>query len=132
MRIKNTLLIIGSLILIMAVILGIGIYSNIFIAGSSKKLEKSLNAVEVELEKGNVETAGQKLETLQSDWDKTRKSWSILTDHIEIDNITTTMKKMAALVKQGEVSDALAESSTLKEYITHIPRKESLTLENVM
>lgn len=132
MRSSNTLKIISALILLVIMILGIGIYSNNVLTTSSKKMEDMVVRIEENAKAGNWEKAQEELSIIEKDWYKTKKSWAMLIDHLEIDNIDTALTRMTEYIKAGESSLALAEASLLKQFVRHVPVKDALRLENVL
>lgn len=123
--------IIITIILLIVIILTSGLYTTYYLSKDTARLIKSINVIESYTQYGEWEKADNAVDDLQQDWKRTRKIWSMLIDHIEVDNIQTSLTRMAKYIKLKEEIDALAEISVLRQFIEHIPRKESLTLENI-
>lgn len=97
----------------------------------SEKLNDSLAALEEEIENQNWDSASKKLEEFHSKWDKISSSWSMLIDHYEIDSIELLLSQIVAYVKNQDKTEALANMSSLKTLIKHIPEKEAFNLKNI-
>lgn len=131
MRLTNTVKVITSLVLITALVFGVSIYTKNIIDSTSRNLENQVTVVEDNTRAGNWEKAEAELSNMEKDWSRTKKIWAMLLDHIEVDNIDETLSKMSRYIESRESSLALAEASTLKQFIKHIPEKESFKLENI-
>ncbi|WP_024831413.1 DUF4363 family protein [Ruminiclostridium josui] len=125
----KTLTIVVSLVLIIIVS---GVLSLCYLNRSCEKLEKTVNSAGLFIQSKQWDSAEKLLQNFASDWDKTKFGWSILLDHFEIDNIDNSYTKTKKYVESKDYSSALAELEALKEYINHIPVKESFTLKNIM
>lgn len=68
---------------------------------------------------------------LSQRWDSTEKKWALFTNHHEIDNITISIRTSSEYIKAKQKSEALASISTLKHYVSHIPKMEDVSFENI-
>jgi len=123
--------VITSIIILLALIIGAGFLMTVTLSNSAKKLDSYITEIESNTKSGNWQKAEENLKDIEKDWSKTKGVWAVMMDHIEIDNIETTLTKVAAYVESKEVPLALAEISTLKQYVKHIPQKESFNIENI-
>jgi hypothetical protein len=131
MRLATTIKVITLLVVLTAAIFGFGFYTKHFIDLSAKRLEDMISSLEASTASQNWEEAQKELVIIQDDWEKTKKTWAMLLDHTEIDNIDEALSKLKMYIETRESSLALAEASTLKLFIIHIPEREALNLENV-
>jgi len=131
MRLANTAKIIIFLLILISVVLGFSFYAKKSLDFSSKKLQDQITSIEDSIRAGDWDKAAKQLSNIKKDWDSVRKSWAMLLDHAEIDNIDEALSKMAIFIESEELSMALAEASTLKQYVSHIPEKESFRLQNI-
>lgn len=125
---KKTTLVIISLFV---VILLSGILSLIYLNGSSHKLEKSIDAASISVTNKQWDSAAKNLKEFEDKWESAKFSWSILLDHFEIDNIDNSFIKSKKYVESEDFPSALAELEALKQYIKHIPQKESFSIKNI-
>jgi len=109
-----------------------GIYTNHYLAASSQKLESHMMQLEYKTRSEDWKDAGENLAVAKKEWEKTKKVWSMLIDHFEIDNIDATLSRVSMYIESKDKSSALAEVSVLRQYVRHIPRKESFILENIL
>ena len=128
----NTIKISVILALLLAIILFIGILSYNTLSNTAEKLEKHIVKIEVNAQNGDWKSAENQLSIAKTDWVKTEELWSILIDHIEIDNIDDALKKMEKYILTKNITLTLAEAATLRQYITHIPEKEAFKLKNIL
>lgn len=77
-------------------------------------------------------TAKNHLDAFEHTWENTKFGWAIFLDHFEIDNIDNSFVKSKKYVESEDFSSALSELEALRNYILHIPKKESFTLENIL
>ncbi len=116
---------------ILIIIVASSILTGIYLQSSSQKITYYIEDIEKNTKDKDWEKAEKTLSALESYWSKTKSRWSMLIDHHEIDNIDTSLAKMSAFIEQREQMLALAELSTLKQMVRHIPKKEAPGLENI-
>ncbi len=131
MRITNTIKVFSFITLLMAVIIGISIYSGRTLIGSSKSLENQISEIEGSIKAGGWGNAAASLSKTAEDWERLKPKWYMLTDHMEIDNISSTLARMGRYVEAEDLPSAMAEASSLRQYLRHIPEREILNLENI-
>jgi len=117
---------------IIILIIASGIYTTHYLTVSSERLESHILQLEKGTESEDWKEAGESLAAIKEDWLSTKKVWAILVDHFEIDNIDTTLSKVSKYIEAMDKSPALAEVSTLRQYVKHIPQMQSFSLENVL
>jgi hypothetical protein len=125
----KTILIIASLLL--SVILS-GVFLHTYLLSSSNKLDSSLKACYSYLTKEEWDSAKKHLTDFSVYWKKTRFFWAMLLDHFEIDNIDNTFTKAMEYIESKDYSSAVAELEALRQYVLHIPERESFSLENIL
>lgn len=129
---KFTTKIIISIFLLIATIIGTEVFVNRTLKTTSVRLEEHISELENKTHSGNWHDAEIAMQSIEEDWKDIELLWSMLIDHFEIDNIDTALSKLSIYVKSKETSLALAEASTLKKYVLHIPQKESFSVENIL
>ena len=128
---KHTYKMIIAIVLLAVAIGAVSIYSFYMLNSSSSKMEKDILAIENSIRKKNWDSAGDNLEKMQKSWSKTKKMWAVMLDHAEIDNIDITLSKLSSYIEMKDLALALAETASLKQYIKHIPEKESANISNI-
>ncbi|HHW48411.1 MAG TPA: DUF4363 family protein [Clostridiaceae bacterium] len=123
--------IIAIILFLLAVIISSGIFMTNALSKSSKELGKKITEIEKYIQSEDWNKAMETLNSLKKDWEKTKSTWSMLIDHIEVDNIETSLTRVSKYVELRHAAYAMTEISVLKQYIDHIPEKESFTLENI-
>lgn len=118
-------------IVLTSVIISTSIYTYTLLLKSSDRLSGYIVNIENNSNNGNWANAKKNLNSLQEDWHKTHKTWTLLLDHLEIDNIDTSISRMSKYVETENISLTLSEAAALKQYINHIPEKEVLALKNI-
>ena len=129
---KNTITVLITVSLLVLLILVSGALAKNSLEKSSGKFENYIARIEAGIEKGEWENAQIILSELQKNWHETKRSWAMLTDHAEIDNIDETLARIPKYLETRQLPLLLADLSILKRYFRHIPQKESLSLENVL
>ena len=128
----HTLKVSMLILFLLFLILASGIFSYHILETSAGKIENQLQEVEVNVFSGDWGKAKTQMELVDSDWKKTSKIWAAFIDHIEIDNIDTSLAKTEKYILSKDSSLFFAEIATLKLFIKHIPEKETLNLENIL
>ncbi len=128
-RNNKTMLVIIALFLIIVLS---GILTLYYLNASADKLEKSVDSALASVSSKQWDLADQYLKDFGERWNSTKFSWAVLLDHFEIDNIDNSYVKAKKFIESQEYPSALAELDALKQYIEHIPKKESFSLENIL
>lgn len=118
-----------SLAFFVIIALGLGIIA--YLESSSEELSQELTAIKDAVSARDWQRAEQLLEQTQDNWEDTKKVWSTLINHREIDQLEMTFAKLTEYLVNQEQSLALAELETAKTLVEHIPEKERLSLANL-
>lgn len=124
--------IITSIIALFAVVLIASFYTTNILSSTSNKLENHISSIESNVKSDNWSKAEQDLSNTQKTWNKTQKSWAILLDHVEIDNIDSTLARLSNYVDTKNKPLILGEIAVLRQYVKHIPDKETPELRNIL
>jgi len=125
----KTIILVACLLLIIIIS---GLFTLYYLDLTSDKLEHQVRAACVSVSDNQWDLAKKQLEAFEHTWKKTKYGWAILLDHFEIDNIDNSFTKSRKYVESNDYSLALAELEALRQYILHIPKKESFSLENIL
>lgn len=125
----NTAIILIILLLVLIVSGSLTLY---YLNNSADKLENSISAASDSVIKKEWSAAKKELADFSKDWNKTKYSWAMLIDHIEIDNIDDSFHKSLKYIESEDYPSALAELDALRHYILHIPEKENFSFENIL
>lgn len=128
---SQTLKVLLSLLFLVVLVVGASFYMDRILRSTTQEMESQISQVESSSWSGDWKNAETHLEKVIKDWDGTRKTLSVLTEHAEIDQIDAALSRMKQYVRTKDLSPALAEASALKQLIRHIPQKESLNWENL-
>lgn len=121
----------SAIIILLALIMAVGYYSYKTLSQTSRNLENYITEIEENTKQNNWKKAEENLTAVQADWSKVQHTWSVLIDHVEIDNIDSTMSRMEKFIETRDTPSALAEAASLKLYVKHIPEKEFVSLKNL-
>jgi hypothetical protein len=119
------------LIILTALIISSGIYSHKLLSDDSVKLVKAIDEIIQSSDSGNWERSADEMRRMDSDWRKIKHTWSSLIDHQEIDNIDITLSRLQILIEIRDTSSLMPEAAALRRIISHIPEKESLSIDNL-
>ena len=129
---SHPLKIIISITVLMAIIISISVYSFRTLSSSSEKLDGEVALVEKCVKGGDWQKAESNLSSVKSQWDRTKKVWTMLLDHFEIDNIENTMSKLSKFIETRNMPLSLSETASLRQYIRHIPESQSFEIKNIL
>ena len=119
-----------SLIALLAIIVSSSMTVR-YIHSSSSKIVESIEYASSLINNGKWIEAKSAIDDINSKWDDTEKSWALLTDHIEIDNIEISMLKSKEYIRTKNLPLSLSELKNLKFMIEHIYEKEKFNLKNI-
>jgi len=131
MKLRHTLKIISSIVLLTALIIFVSVYTQRILDRDSQIMEQCIEEIEKNIKKEEWVQAETSLKNINNIWSDVKKTWSALIDHQEIDNIDVTLSRLQMLITAEEMPSALSEAAALKKYISHIPAKEKLGFENL-
>lgn len=126
---KEIIIIISILIIIFTG----SIVTQKYLNRTSDLLVDDLEDIKNDLENNNLdsEKLARKSEDMYKKWEEINAKWSIIILHDEIDLIETSLTKMKAEIKSGEIKDVMAELDTSIFLINHIKEKEKTSLKNI-
>ncbi|MDK2798602.1 MAG: hypothetical protein PWP27_526 [Clostridiales bacterium] len=119
------------MILLVVIILGSIVYIY-FLDNAANNLISMIEKLEDTVKADDWEEAQKQLDNLQKEWKKTERWMTTLVDHQEIDTIKITLSKLSQYVDFKKTADFMAESTTLKLLIEHIPGKEKCNISNLL
>jgi hypothetical protein len=127
---QYTKVIVGTFILI-AAMLAFSFASSFYLSHSASKIDHQIRKVEANSRANNWANANLELINLEKEWKKSSNKWAMLIDHAEIDNIDNSLIRMKEYIKAKNSILSLGELANLKQYVNHIPQKESFSFNNV-
>ncbi|NLG84696.1 MAG: DUF4363 family protein [Firmicutes bacterium] len=71
------------------------------------------------------------LRRFKKHWAKTEKTWALVSDHHEMDQVDLAVDRADKYLSTGSLPEAAAEIASLIFLIEHIPKKETLGLRSV-
>ena len=120
-----------TLTVILAMIVGLGLWFNNSLQESSSNLSSQIDRVSLEIRQEDWEAAVTQSQKLEQVWAQTAKWWPVFLDHQEMDNIEFALARVKEYVKGQDEALSLGQLSELKLMIEHIPQKEKVNLENI-
>lgn len=124
----KTYLSIGLLLILLA---GATFWYSDYIQSSSSQLVQELDYVEQLIHGQNWDQANQEMERMQEEWKHTKKWWSAMLNHQEIDQIDITLKRVEKYVEGKSSLLSLGELAALRLLVDHIANTESFSIENI-
>ena len=120
-----------SSVLFAALIIGM-IFAQMALEKTGEKMTKPLDELTKAVETEDWETADSICKDLSEKWEDNEKWLAMLIDHGETDLIITTMSEISQYEKFRDKPELMAKVETLRELAEHIPKKERVTLENIL
>ena len=126
---KEMIIIISILIIIFTC----SIVTQRYLNRTSDLLVDDLKEIKQNIENKDLDEKelAKKTEEIYKKWEKTNAKWSIIILHDEIDLIETSLIKMKAFIKTGEIEECMAELDTSILLLNHIKEKEKTSLKNI-
>jgi hypothetical protein len=113
-------------------LLGAGSYwHGNYINQSANSLVEKLDRVEELIQIGQWDEAQREMARMENEWKGTKKTWSILIHHQEIDNIEISLKRVEKYVVAKNSLLGLGELSALRLLVDHISDTETLSIQNI-
>lgn len=105
--------------------------SSAYLDHSAQKIDHQIRKIEANSRSNDWINANKELSNLEKQWEKSSNTWAMLIDHVEIDNIDDSLTRMKEYIKAKNSVLSLGELASLKQYVSHIPQKESFNLINI-
>ena len=119
-------------IVLFIVILLLIFLSMFYVSHQSKETSEILEQLKTSVENGDWASAIDQNEVLKSKWDKDKGILAFLFDHIELDNIQISFSRLDEYINCKDTLTSLSEISVVKMLIEHLPKRDSLTLDNLL
>lgn len=119
------------LALLLIAFLVLGVFAERRMKETARGLGTVLREVEEAIARGDKEKALSTLRRFESRWAKAEKTWALVTDHHEMDQVHLAIDRADEYLSAGSLPEAAAEIASLSFLIEHIPRKETLGLRSV-
>jgi hypothetical protein len=129
---RHSVKVVSAIVVLTVFIVGTSLVMQRVLARTSTDLVESITGVETGTTANDWKGAEKNLEQVRNKWSRISATWSMLIDHQEIDNIEVTLSRMEKFISARDAASALAETSALKNYVNHIPSRESLNLKNIL
>jgi hypothetical protein len=108
------------------------IVSDVFLARSTDKSVQDLQEVYTAVDKNDWEAAEKHIHEAYENWEDNNFLYSIMIDHIELDNIELRFLPAIEFVEQGVKSDSLSECSNIIFLMNHLHDKTRFCVENIL
>lgn len=118
--------------ILLVIVIASGIIVQYYLRYSAHTLDLNIQSTYNAVENKDWDNAVKQLNIFERKWNKTKYVWAIFLDHFEIDNIENSYTKSMEYITNKDRSLSAAELKALKQYVLHIPKKESFSLENIL
>ena len=119
-------------LLVLATLIGFGTYSFNYLDRTADELLSIADSIEKSVAEKNWDEARADFPRFESVWKKSSRKWAILIDHIELDQINTSMSKVEKYVDTKDIPGFMTEMAELKLLLKHVPEKEALNIKNIL
>lgn len=119
-----------SLVLVIAIIF-VGIFTIKMLNKDAESLHTLLVEIEDNVYSDDWSMAQKIIKETKKEWDKYKKVWPMLIDHLEIDNVNTKLAELQAYISSNNKTETLSRLAALKVLIKHIPERESFIIQNI-
>lgn len=120
------------LILIFALIIGLGAWTNDLLEDSAHELSQQIEVISGQIAEERWEEAVKHTIKLEEIWKEEARWWPIFLEHQEIDNIEFSLARIKEYVASENRPLARGQLAELKLMIEHIPEKEAVNLKNIL
>lgn len=118
--------------IIILVIVSAGIFTVNMLKKDAEALHNYMLEMESYINAEQWEEASKSGKKLHAQWEKYKKVWPMLIDHLEIDNININLSEFESYLDSKDKIQSLSKLSVLKILVRHIPERESFILQNIL
>lgn len=119
-------------IVIFIVILLLVFLSMFYVSHQSRETSEILEQLKTSVENGDWESANVQNEALKAKWEGDKGILAFLFDHFELDTIQISFSRLDEYINCKDTLTSLSEISVVKMLIEHLPKRDSLTLDNLL
>jgi hypothetical protein len=119
------------ILVIIAIICALNIYTGIFINTSSVELRSEIDQTKTALQAKDNATAASQIKKIRNQWESVESRWEVLVDHRDVDRIDTLMTHLEAMAATDSWDTVMPELDELAFYLTHIDDKQKFRVENI-
>ncbi len=119
-------------IVLFIVILLLIFLSMFYVSHQSRETSEILEQLKTSVKNGDWAAANVQNEVLKAKWDKDKSILAFLFDHFELDTIQISFSRLDEYVNCKDTLTSLSEISVVKMLIEHLPKRDSLTLDNLL
>ena len=120
-----------SMIVLLVLLVGIGIYS-IYIDGVMQKIEKCVENISESAYKKEWSICKERIKELLEVWRKNEPVLAMFNDHEDVDNIEIAIGKLKENVLHENYENTFHALTETKILLERIKKNETFTLENVL
>ena len=124
--------IIAVLTLILLALAGFGFWINHSLSDTADKLGVKFTNIEKAVKQNDWPVAGEQISLAEKSWSK-RKTWlAVIIDHQEIDQIEMAFSRIKSYIEAKNTGLSLGDLARVRQSIEHIPKKEVVSIENIL
>jgi len=109
-----------------------GFWHSHYIQKSADSLVQRIDRLEEQILLEKWEDGLQEMVRIEEEWEDTKKWWSVLLHHQEIESIDITLKRAEKFVVGKNSLHGIGELSALRLLFEHISDTEILSLQNIL
>lgn len=121
-----------TMVLILAIILGLNFYVAAFISKSASALQDDLQQARQAASSGDLETAADTISTMRSRWERDEPKWEAFTDHREVEQVDTLINHLEGYVDEHTTEGMAEELQELEYQLRMMTEKHHFRLENIL
>jgi hypothetical protein len=119
------------ILVVMLLFLGLSWWNTSYLTKTSEELVSQAEKVRDKVKKEAWEDASSEVMQIRRLWGKHKKTWLLLIDHEDIDNIDKTIYRIDEMVSQKEKEQSLTDIAELRFLVQDLADKEVLSLANI-
>lgn len=121
-----------TMVLILAIILGLHIYVATFISQSAHALADDLQQTRQAAASGDLQTAADTISTMRNRWEHDEPWWEAFTDHREVEQVDTLINHLEGYVDERTTEGMAEELQELEYQLRMMTEKHRFRLENIL
>lgn len=120
-----------AILIVLALFLGLAWWNTKYLKDTSQQLADQSEKIRKTIIEEKWDDTDAEVIRLRHLWGKHKKTWLLLVDHNDIDDIDKTIYRIDEMVKQREKEQSLADIAELRFYVQDLADKEDLSLANI-
>lgn len=122
---------VGIFVLVLLIIICGGIFEIRYLKKTAVYELYEVEYTKNHINNDKLDTALESAKSLKSSWENIRKTWRLVINHSEIDELDKNILELVSYLGSGDKTEAMMRVETLERDFRHVVENEKVSIENI-